>query len=200
MSFEYPFRQFPERDVQALKKVCLDIEHKNMMICEIGAWTGCSTAILGAFAKKNKGLVYVVDWFKGSCKTKLEDAAQKEDIFAMFKKNMENLGLMDYICLFHMASEQAATIIKDQIFDLIFIDGNHIYPYIKKDIELWLPKVKKGGILCGHDCEAPPDKVPYDINEFLDIDYHQSHHPGVIKAVFEKFPKANISSTIWWVR
>lgn len=200
MNFGYPFCQFPERDVQALKKICLDVKQSNMMICEVGCWTGCSTAILGSFAKENKGLVYVVDWFKGSCKTALEDAAKKEDIFSIFKKNMEALGLQDNVCVFHVSSQQAVRVIRDGIFDLVFIDGNHIYPYIKEDLEMWFPKVKKGGILCGHDCETTPDKVPYDINSFLDVDYHEGKHPGVIKAVFEKFPKANIEATLWWVR
>ena len=35
--------------------------------------------------------------------------------------------------------------------DFIYIDGNHDYPYVKKDIELYWEKLKKGGILAGHD-------------------------------------------------
>lgn len=36
-------------------------------------------------------------------------------------------------------------------FDFVFIDANHAYGYVKKDIELWAPLVRAGGILCGHD-------------------------------------------------
>ena len=39
----------------------------------------------------------------------------------------------------------------DESLDFVFIDGNHDYPYVKEDIELWTPKVKKGGIVAGHD-------------------------------------------------
>ncbi len=200
MSFDYPFCQFKKGDQEALAKLCAKVKRKSLVFCEVGAWTGCSTAILAACAKKNKGLVYVVDWFKGSCKTALEGAANKEDIFSMFKGNMETLGLQDNICVFNTSSQRAVQIIRDEMFDLVFIDGNHIYPHIKEDLEIWLPKVKKGGIFCGHDCETIPGKVPYDINDFLDEDYHQGMHPGVIKAVFEKFPKVRIESTIWWIR
>jgi cephalosporin hydroxylase len=35
--------------------------------------------------------------------------------------------------------------------DFVYIDANHAYNYVVQDIELWYPKVKKGGYLCGHD-------------------------------------------------
>jgi predicted O-methyltransferase YrrM len=36
-------------------------------------------------------------------------------------------------------------------FDLVFIDANHEYTHVKQDILSWLPKVRQGGILAGHD-------------------------------------------------
>ena len=35
--------------------------------------------------------------------------------------------------------------------DFVYIDGNHSYEFVKKDIELYYPKVRNGGILGGHD-------------------------------------------------
>jgi len=32
-----------------------------------------------------------------------------------------------------------------------YIDGNHESPFVDRDIELWLPKVRSGGLLIGHD-------------------------------------------------
>ena len=52
---------------------------------------------------------------------------------------------------FTMKSEDAAPLIQDGSLDLVFIDGNHSYKYVTMDIQMWLPKVRKGGILCGHD-------------------------------------------------
>ncbi|MBI2810490.1 MAG: class I SAM-dependent methyltransferase [Candidatus Melainabacteria bacterium] len=37
--------------------------------------------------------------------------------------------------------------------DLVFIDANHEYSHVKQDILSWLPKVRPGGILAGHDYE-----------------------------------------------
>ena len=39
----------------------------------------------------------------------------------------------------------------DEYFDFIFIDADHTYEGCKGDILDWYPKVKKGGVLCGHD-------------------------------------------------
>lgn len=35
--------------------------------------------------------------------------------------------------------------------DIVFIDGDHSYEAVFADIRAWWPKVRLGGILCGHD-------------------------------------------------
>lgn len=44
------------------------------------------------------------------------------------------------------------------LLDLVFIDGPHTYQNVRRDIELWQPRVRPGGILAGHDftCAHPP--------------------------------------------
>lgn len=39
----------------------------------------------------------------------------------------------------------------DESLDFVFIDGNHAYEYVVEDIALWSKKVRKGGIVYGHD-------------------------------------------------
>lgn len=48
---------------------------------------------------------------------------------------------------------EAASHIKDKYLDFCFIDADHSYAGVKGDIMAWLPKVKQGGLLCGHDYE-----------------------------------------------
>jgi len=48
-------------------------------------------------------------------------------------------------------SDYAATLIKDGSLDFVFIDAQHDYDSVKKDIYLWMPKIKPNGLLCGHD-------------------------------------------------
>ena len=52
-----------------------------------------------------------------------------------------------------MASEQAYTIFPDEYFDMVFIDAIHTFEHLHADIGYWLPKVRKGGIIGGHDYE-----------------------------------------------
>ncbi len=55
------------------------------------------------------------------------------------------------VTIHHADSVDAARDIKDGSLDLVFLDGDHSYPGIKRDIAAWLPKVKSGGWLGGHD-------------------------------------------------
>ena len=51
------------------------------------------------------------------------------------------------------ASTEAANDFEDGSLDFVFIDADHTYEAVKADIAAWKPKVKKGGVLCGHDYE-----------------------------------------------
>eukprot|EP00927_Polykrikos_kofoidii_P014337 TRINITY_DN1627_c0_g1_i1.p1 TRINITY_DN1627_c0_g1~~TRINITY_DN1627_c0_g1_i1.p1 ORF type:complete len:553 (-),score=77.70 TRINITY_DN1627_c0_g1_i1:152-1705(-) len=46
----------------------------------------------------------------------------------------------------------------DETFDFVFIDGPHTYGNVRNDIKLWLSRVRRGGIIAGHDFTAahPP--------------------------------------------
>ena len=48
-------------------------------------------------------------------------------------------------------SSDMASRFRDGSLDLVYIDGNHAYDWVKEDIELWWPKLRPGGVLAGHD-------------------------------------------------
>jgi len=48
-------------------------------------------------------------------------------------------------------SEKAAALYQDNYFDFVYIDGDHSYEAVEKDLNMWYNKVKSGGVLCGHD-------------------------------------------------
>lgn len=48
-------------------------------------------------------------------------------------------------------SVEAAKEVPDGSLDFVFIDADHSYEGCKQDIETWLPKLKKNGLLSGHD-------------------------------------------------
>ena len=65
---------------------------------------------------------------------------------------------------------------------MVYLDASHFYEDVKRDIEIWLPLVKKGGIIGGHD-------------------YAGGRFAGVKKAVNEKFPLINkLEDSVWLAR
>jgi hypothetical protein len=59
-------------------------------------------------------------------------------------------------------SEDAIKYLIEEDFDLIYIDGNHAYDYVKKDIQYYWPLLTAGGYLSGHDYNFPGVKQAVD--------------------------------------
>lgn len=60
----------------------------------------------------------------------------------------------------------------DNFFDFIYVDGNHSYEFVKKDLKNWYPKVKKGGLFSGHDYVqgfyGPNNSTPFGVKSAVD--------------------------------
>ena len=59
------------------------------------------------------------------------------------------------VTILNKSSEDASKEVEDGSLDFVYIDGGHSYDAVKKDMKTWLPKLKKGGYLCGHDFGNP---------------------------------------------
>lgn len=65
---------------------------------------------------------------------------------------MRNIqGFEDRAIMIRATSEISSNFFEDNSLDFVYIDANHAYEFVKQDIELWFPKVKKGGLVMGHD-------------------------------------------------
>ena len=53
--------------------------------------------------------------------------------------------------LLRMTSEQAASKFEDGSLDFCYVDADHTVEAARNDLSLWLPKVKRGGLVSGHD-------------------------------------------------
>lgn len=142
-------------------------------ILELGAWLGKSSSYLADNAGDRT--VIIVDSWKGSPNElgSTHRLATMTDIYEIFK---ENMGDRKYIPI-RGESKDVCGNFDDEVLDVVFIDATHTYEAVKDDINIWLPKVKKGGILAGHDYEPA--------------------HPGVVKAVDELLPDKEIMNYCW---
>lgn len=57
--------------------------------------------------------------------------------------------------IYKMRTDEAAALVPDGSLDFIFIDADHSAEAVRRDIELWSPKVRKDGWICGHDINWP---------------------------------------------
>lgn len=64
-----------------------------------------------------------------------------------------------------MRSTKAAEFIKDDSLDFVYIDANHTYKAVTGDILAVYPKLKKGGLLSGHDYDY--DDVKNAVDKFV---------------------------------
>jgi len=96
--------------------------------------------------------------------------SKKSDDYKNAYKEVKKIFKGDQqVKIIRKTSMKALEDVPDQI-DLVYIDGNHSYSYVKQDIEKWFPKLRIGGLLSGHD-------------------YNPTMFPSVIKAVDEIFPE-----------
>lgn len=89
--------------------------------------------------------------------------------------------------IFHRKDSVEATAdIPDGSLDFVFIDGDHSYNGCSRDIEAYLPKLKSGGLLSGHD-------------------YNPDRFPGVCRAVRECEVKLSVTAELagracWFIK
>ena len=112
-------------------------------------------------ANSNKNIeFYCVDNWKGS----IEHLGNPElpKLYEIFTKNME--PVKDHYTPVKMNSLEAVNLFPNESLDFVFIDASHEYEDVKEDIKAWLPKVKIGGILAGHDYHHQPIKDALKFN------------------------------------
>ena len=113
---------------------------------EIGVHKGYYSEIL---CQEIPGLkLYAIDPWAVYAEYGWESFAKKVDeIYTMAIKR-----LAQYNCqIVRKMSMDAVKDFEDGSLDFVFIDCNHFHKYVKEDIEAWTPKVRKGGIVSGHD-------------------------------------------------
>ena len=147
----------------------------NGLFVEIGAWFGRSTAYLAQCIKDSgkKTKLYVVDTWKGSPAEPFHQQMVQRyagSIYRQFLENMSKAKVDDVITPMEMRSDEAVLAFEDESLDFVFLDASHRYEHILRDLALWYPKVKPGGVFAGHDYQPAWPGVVRAVNEFFGRD------------------------------
>jgi hypothetical protein len=125
---------------------------------EVGVWKGTSAAYMGVeIINSGKKIKFdCIDPFIPVGDEMPEFKITHEDLKNTFINNMKPLE--GYYNLITIGSPECTKVYNDKSIDFVFIDGDHSYNAVIKDIEAWLPKMKSGSILAGHDYGFPEVK------------------------------------------
>jgi predicted O-methyltransferase YrrM len=146
-----------------------------MNIIELGSWVGRSTR---AICDNTTGLVWAVDMW-----AEKDPFPNAELAYNMFLTNLADQISIAKLAIIRMSTDDAyEKYFKPNFgfpyFDMVFIDANHTYEYVKRDILNYQTLLRPGGLLCGHDL----------------------NHEGVAKAVDEIFgADYRALEYLWWV-
>ena len=144
---------------------------------EVGSWKGKSSAFMAVeIANSGKCInFFCVDTWEGSAE---HTAEQKNDLYYTFLYNMKDLKHL--YSSYKMPSVDAALLFNNESLEFVFIDASHEYEDVLANIKAWLPKIKKGGMIAGHD--------------------YSETWPGVCRAVKESFEDFFINEGCWAVQ
>ena len=120
---------------------------------EIGVWKGAYSAAF-CLANSKMHMLCVDPWssYPAWKDTKNEMPLPQAKLF-MKKAYREACARLQPLntTIVREHSKHAVKSVPDGSLDLCYIDSNHVYDAVFQDLTLWAPKVRKGGILSGHD-------------------------------------------------
>lgn len=119
---------------------------------ELGVFMGKSISYMAELVKNGtKNItVYAVDHFKGSDEPIHHEMLKNISLEDVYYANIQKAGLRNIITK-KSDSEGAAKYFLNDSLDAVFIDAGHTFDAVTKDLNLWFPKVRHGGIFAGHD-------------------------------------------------
>lgn len=161
----------------------IDMIHENGFTigAEIGCANGATTHRVLRYCKQLR--LYAVDkWEKidGSLPEAGQVGMENWDPKKGFIRfSSVTMPYQDRLTVLRGDSVKMAEKVEDGSLDFVFIDADHRYDAVRGDIIAWSAKVRKGGIVCGHD-------------------FKPSRFPGVVRAVHELFTDyKEEGNTVW---
>ena len=173
VGFYEKFNLHPSVDYMA------SLGRQNLVVVEVGCF--CGRNALNMFNKLDVGHMYLVDPYVNY--DDYDDMLNQSDLNPAYLDAQNRLkSYSDRLTFIPNFSDEAIYSIPDNV-DFVYIDGNHGYEYVKRDIEIYYHKLRHDGIIAGHD--------------------YANQFPGVIQAVDEFADKYNLDLYVdnidWWM-
>ncbi len=150
---------FPRNSVKGLYDLIRENIDSTMTMVEVGCFSGVSSELFALHCDE----IYCVDRWIGYAEIDNERVLEAERRFDEMSRNHYNIFKVK------ASSEEASQICENKSVDGVYIDASHDYINKKKDIQLWLPKIKSGGFIAGHDIDC--GRVRKAVTEILGRTY-----------------------------
>ena len=143
---------------------------------EIGSYQGESTSLFAMYFKPKE--LFAIDPFVNGYDPRDDSSfANFDDVSYNFKLRIEPFPCIKHIKEF---SYNVIDQFEDDSLDFVYIDGEHTYEGVLKDIKAYLPKIKLNGYIGGHDL-GRGEVTKALIESFGDVDIHFEDSSWLIK-------------------
>lgn len=168
--------EIPNCGRRQLPEFCKDMGYK--VGVEVGVQRGAFT---NRFCREGLKMFGVDPWLAYDDYTVGNKKSYQAHQDEIYKAVQENLSIYPNCTLIRKKSMDAVQDFKDESIDFVYIDGHHGFKYVTEDIWEWSHKVKKGGMISGHDyAYAPPrsyDRHAYTLQVKYVVDaYTKAFH------------------------
>ena len=150
---------FRVNNLKGLKMLIDEYVNEESVVVEVGSFSGISSELFALHCKK----IHCVDiwdsYWEIADKQVVEFAEWSFDRMAAKYDNVVKIKNKSIL---------AANQFEDKSIDFVYIDAAHDYESVKTDLISWIPKVKPGGFIAGHDYRYDPGIQVYEaVNELF---------------------------------
>lgn len=123
-------------------------KYKCDRVAEIGIRVGVN---FRQFIKHNPEVAVAVDCWEAGVLSRNDVGYTQPELERQYNEFMADLGSKPNVQTYREYSFDAVKHFPDNYFDCIYIDADHTYEGVLRDLKDWYPKVKKRGFLLGDD-------------------------------------------------
>lgn len=159
-------------------------EHRPLVCVELGSNRGCSAIAVARVIQKWGGILTCVDVWEG-----LPGPHEvKIDVFA---DNVVAAGVAESIRMTRASTASAASCWRGEI-DYLYVDADHTAEGCGRDLAMWWPFLKVGGLIAGDDYDDIDGNPELGVTRAWD-DFERTHGQA-----FERTPTPGFAGRLIW--